>query len=80
MYDLILAKLRACLAEGDREIALEIVRAASAAGVIQPRDAVELMLVVRFGTVELMVAAIDALRTGVPGSYRYIPAADYAAA
>ena len=80
MYDLILQKLRVCLAEEDREAALQLVRAASAAGVIQPRDAVELMLAVRNGTLDLMIAAVDALRSGVPGSYRYIPTADYAAA
>lgn len=80
MYDLILQKLRGCLAEEDRETALELVRAAGVAGVIQSRDTVELMLVVRYGSPELMIAALDALRSGVPGSYRYIPTADYAAA
>ncbi|MBC7368826.1 MAG: hypothetical protein H7343_18780 [Undibacterium sp.] len=80
MYDLTLTKLRACVAVEQRSVALQLVRVAAEAGLIQPRDAVELMLVLSDGTPRLMVEAIDAMRLGVPGSYRYVPAADYAAA
>jgi hypothetical protein len=80
MYDLMLNKLRLCVARHDRDAALELLRAETAAGLIKPRDVVELLLVVRDGTPGSVIEAIDAMRLGVPGSYRYIPAADHAAA
>ncbi len=80
MYDLTLTGLRGCISQEDRKAALQLLRGALNGELIQPRDAVELMLVVRDGTREQMLDAITTLRSGVPGCYRYIPAADHAAA
>jgi hypothetical protein len=78
MYDLTLNKFRACVVKQDRDAACRLLRVAITAGLIQPRDAIELMLVVRDGTPERMLAAIDVMRAGAPGSYRYSPAPDHA--
>jgi hypothetical protein len=80
MYDLTLTRLRGCVVQEDRTAAMQVLRVAASSGLIPPRDAVELMLVVRDGSHEMMLEAIDAMRAGVPGSYRYVPAADYAVA
>lgn len=73
MYDPTLTRLRGCVVQEDRAAALRILRMAFLAGQIAPRDAVELMLVVREGSPDMMFAAIDRLRAGVPGCYRYVP-------
>ena len=80
MYDLTLTRLRGCVVQEDRAAAMQVLRLATAAGLIPPRDAVELMLVVRDGSPEIMLQSIDTMRAGVPGSYRYVPPADYAVA
>lgn len=80
MYDLTLTGLRGCISQEDTKGALQLLRAALNSGLLQPRDGVELMLVVHDGTCEQVLDAITKLRGGVPGCYRYIPAADYAAA
>jgi hypothetical protein len=80
MYDLTLNKFRACVVRQDRAAACQLLRVAITAGLIRPRDAIELMLVVRDGTPERMMEAIDAVRAGAPGSYRYVPAPDHAVA
>jgi hypothetical protein len=80
MYNLTLNKLSDCVARHDRDAAFDLLRMAAAAGLISSRDAVELMLVVRDGTPGSVTEAINAMHAGVPGSYRYIPAADHAAA
>jgi hypothetical protein len=78
MYDLTLTGLRGCISQEDTKGALQLLRTALNSELMQPRDAVELMLVVRDGTREQMLEAIAKLRGGVPGCYRYIPVADYA--
>ena len=78
--DLTLNDLRSCVSRHDHDAACALLRAAVDAGLLAPRDAVELLLVVRDGTPRLVAEAIDAMSAGVPGSYRYIPAADHAAA
>jgi hypothetical protein len=78
MYDLTLTRLRSCAVLEDRPAAMQVLRVAISAGLIPPRDAVELMLVVREGSSEMMLRAIDTLHAGVPGSYRYVPPIDYA--
>lgn len=80
MYDLTLTRLRGCVVQEDRAAAMQVLRVATSAGLIPPRDAVELMLVVRAGSPEMMIEAIDTMRSGVPGSYRYVPLTDYAVA
>lgn len=73
MYDPTLTRLRGCVVLEDRAAAARILRVALQAGQIAPRDAIELMLVVRAGSPEMMFAAIERLRAGVPGCYRYVP-------
>lgn len=80
MYDLTLTGLRGCISQEDTKGALQLLRSALNSGLMQPRDGVELMLVVRDGTREQVLDAIAKLRGGVPGCYRYIPVADYASA
>jgi hypothetical protein len=78
MYDLTLSGLRGCISQEDTKGALQLLRIALNNGLMQPRDAVEIMLVVRDGTREQVLDAIAKLRGGVPGCYRYIPATNYA--
>lgn len=73
MYDPTLTRLRGCVVQEDRTAAMQVLRVAIKAGSIAPRDAIELMLVVRDGSPEMMIEAIDLMRAGVPGSYRYVP-------
>ena len=80
MYDLTLIRLRGCVVKEDRAAALRVLRIAMSTGLIQSRDAIELMLVVRDGSGPAMIEAIDAMRAGPSGSYRYVPVADHAAA
>jgi hypothetical protein len=80
MYDLTLIGLRGCVSQEDRAAAMQLLRSAIMTGLMLPRDAVELMLVVRDGTSEQVLEAITKMRHGIPGCYRYIPTADYAAA
>lgn len=80
MFDLTLTGLRGCISQDDRPAALQLLRAAHNGGHLPPRDVVELMLVVSYGTREQMLAAVAALRAGVPGCYRYLPFAKNAAA
>lgn len=77
MYDLTLTKLRRCLARDDREASVQIVRAAIDGEQMMPRDGVELLLVLREGTTDMVVEAIEAMRLGLPGTYRYIPSAEH---
>ncbi len=73
MYELTLTRLRGCVVQEDRAAAARILRVAFQAGQIAPRDAVELLLVVRDGSPEMMFGAIERLRDGVSGCYRYVP-------
>ncbi len=77
MYDITLNKLRRCVMRGDMSAALEIVRAAIDSDQIMPRDGVELLLVLRDGSPEVIVEAIDAMKCGLPGTYRYTPKAEH---
>lgn len=77
MYDLTLSKLRRCMALEDRTGALQIVRDAIDTDRILTRDGIELLLVLREGTHATVIEAIDAMRLGLPGTYRYIPKADH---
>ena len=78
MYDLTLVKLDECIAREDRAEALDILRAAVRDGHIGSRDAIELMLALRQGNAEGVRAAIEAMRSGLPGAYRFVPRADHA--
>lgn len=80
MYDVPLTRLRRCVAREGCTAAFQVVRDAINTGQIEPRDGVELMLVLQEGTPEMIVEAIEAMRAGLPGSYRYVPKADYAVA
>jgi hypothetical protein len=77
MYDLTLTKLRRCVIRDDRAASMQIVRAAIDGEQIMPRDGVELLLVLREGTTEMIVEAIEAVRLGLPGTYRYIPCSEH---
>lgn len=78
MYDLTLVKVGECVAHGDRPAALRVLRTAAADGQIGPRDAIELMLAVRQSSVDGVKEAIDSMRSGLPGAYRFVPKADHA--
>ena len=78
MYDLTLTKVDDCIAHGDRAAALRVLRAAVCDGQIGPHDAVELMLAVRQGSDDGVREAIDVMRSGLPGAYRFVPKADHA--
>lgn len=78
MYDLTLVKLDECVAHGDRAAALRVLRSAVNDGDIVPRDGIELMLAVRQGSAETVREAIDLMRSGLPGAYRFVPKADHA--
>jgi hypothetical protein len=73
-----LAQVRECVAHGDRSEALRALRFAIESDQIAARDGVELMLVVRRGSPEKMLEAIEAIERGLPGAYRFVPKADYA--
>jgi len=73
-----LTKIRECVAHGDRNAALNALRSAIDHSEIVPRDGVELMLAVRQGTPEVMAEAVDSMKWGVPGAYRYTPKTEYA--
>ena len=75
-----LANVRNCVAHGNRAAALSLLRAAIEREQILPRDGVELMLAVRQGRLESVAKAIETVESAPPGSYRYLPCADYAAA
>lgn len=78
MYDPTLAKVDACIAHGDRAGALLALRVAVVDGAMGPRDAIELMLAVRQCSCEGVRDAIVAIRSGMPGTYRFIPSAEHA--
>ena len=77
MHDLTLTKLRRCMAQDDRVAAMQTVRDAIDTDLIAPRDGIELLLVLREGSAPMVVEAIDAMRLGLPGTYRYIPRAEH---
>ena len=78
MYDLTLVKVDECVAHGDRAAALRVLRSAVGDGLIGPHDAIELMLAVRQGSDDRVKEAIDLIRSGLPGAYRFVPKADHA--
>lgn len=78
MYEVTLTRLRRCVAREGCTAAFLVLREAIHTGEIAPRDGIELMLVLQEGSPEEIVAAIETMRAGVPGSYRYVPKADYA--
>jgi hypothetical protein len=78
MYDLTLTKVSENVARGDRAAALRILRAAVASGEMVPRDGIELMLTIRQGSADNVNEAIELLRSGLSGAYRFIPKADHA--
>ena len=73
-----LTYIRECAVHGDRAAALDAVRSAIDHDQIGPRDGIELMLAMRQGSPEVMIEAVDTMRCGLPGAYRYVPKADYA--
>lgn len=78
MHDLTLGKVDECVARGDRAAALRTLRAAVGDGQIGSHDAIELMLAIRQGSADDVKEASNALRSGVPGVYRFVPKADHA--
>ena len=66
------------LARNDRVEAMGILRAAIEANRIEARDGIELMLALRQNSLEKVLEAIDAVKQGLPGAYRFMPNADYA--
>ena len=75
-----LARVRNCVAQGNRAAALSLLRTAIEQKQIFPRDGVELMLALRQGGSESAVRAIETVESTPPGSYRYLPCTDYAVA
>ena len=73
-----ISKIRECAARGDRATVLTALRSAIDDGTIAPRDGIELMLAARQGSQPVMLEAVDSLKWGMPGAYRYVPKADYA--
>lgn len=73
-----LARIRECVARGDRAAALDAVRFAIDDNQIDVRDGIELMLAVRQGSHEVMLEAVETMQSGYRGAYRYVPKADYA--
>ena len=78
MNPLNLAQIRESVAHGDRPTALRALRAAIDQQKIIARDGVELMLAVRQGSPEVVAEAVDAMKWGLPGAYRFVPKADHA--
>jgi hypothetical protein len=73
-----LAQVREYVVHGNRMAALDAVRSAIDHDQIGARDGIELMLAVRQGSREVMLEAMEMVRCSQPGSYRYVPKADYA--
>jgi len=80
MNDLTLRKIRAIVALEDLPAARQLLRNATEAGQVPPREAVELLLAMHEGRADAVIGAINAMRAGNSGGYRFIPAADHAAA
>ena len=78
MNDSTLVEIDECVAHGDQAGALRVLRSAVTDGLMGPREAIELMLVVRQGSLATVKEAIGALRSGLPGTYRFVPKPDYA--
>ena len=78
MTSLNFAEIRECVAHGDRATALCALRAAIDQEKIVARDGVELMLAVRQGSPEVIAEAVDALESGLTGTYRFVPKTDHA--
>jgi hypothetical protein len=78
MNQLTLTQIRDCVSRGDRAAALNAVRSAINDEKITPRDGIELMLAVRQGSRPTMLEAVETLKWGLPGAYRYVPKADHA--
>ena len=66
------------LARNDRVEAMGILRSAIEANRIEARDGIELMLALRKNSLAEMMEAIDTVKQGLPGAYRFMPNADYA--
>jgi hypothetical protein len=80
MNNLTLIRLDECVRRGDQTAAFRILRAAVNHGQIIPRDGIELMLAVRQGSAEAVKEAVDSMRAGLPGAYRFVPKVDHAVA
>jgi len=63
---------------GDRAEALNILRSAIDTDKISARDGIELMLAVRQGSPSEMIEALESMKWGLPGAYRYVPKTEYA--
>jgi hypothetical protein len=78
MKNLNLVQIRESVVRGDRASALNALRSAIDEEKIVPRDGIELMLAVRRGSQEMVTEAVEAMKWGVPGAYRYVPKTDHA--
>lgn len=78
MYELTLSQLRDCITHDDRPAALRVLRTAISNELIAPRDGIELMLAVRNAAQDTVMEAIGTMGAGLPGTYRYVPKAEYA--
>ncbi len=78
MNQLTLTQIRDCVNRGDRTAALTALRAAIQEERITPRDGIELMLAIRQGSRPAMLEAVETMKWGLPGAYRYVPKADHA--
>ena len=72
------AQIRECVARDDRVEAMRALREAIESKRIWARDGVELMLALRQGSRENVMEAVDAVKQGLPGAYRFMPNADHA--
>ena len=72
------AQIRECVAREDRAEAMRALREAIEAKRIVARDGIELMLALRQGSHENAIQAVDAVKLGLPGAYRFMPTADHA--
>ncbi|MDD3180555.1 MAG: hypothetical protein PHQ04_09410 [Opitutaceae bacterium] len=71
-------QIQDCVTRKDKKSALDVLRSTISECVISPRDGIELMLAVRQEAWTAAAEALEALRTGLPGVYRFAPQVEYA--
>ena len=73
-----LAQIRDYAARGERVEAMGVLREAIEAKRIRACDGIELLLALRTGSRENVMEAVDAVKQGLPGAYRFTPNVDHA--